>query len=146
MNIIATKGEEIEVISLMPYSYDYGKGEKVLRIEVSAESIGFGELRGLLENNTEPIEYFEGETLVCEYVGYGVFEAQYKDGVYHVELHKASIVEQMTALLTANERLNTALVALDEANGKASATIAMLEEQNAMLMGCIMEMSEIVYA
>lgn len=146
MKKIVVGANEIEVKSLVPYVYDGGRGEKVLRITVDEKTVSFEELKSVLNGIEEPIQYFEDDAFKCEYVGYGTFEAQYKDGAFHVELHKTSITEQMSALLVANEKLTEALNALDEANGVASATIAMLEEQNAMLMECLMEMSEIVYA
>lgn len=136
----------IEVLSLSAYTYDYGRGEKVLRIEVDETAASFEELKAVLNGNEEPIQYFEDDALKCEYVGYTEFECQYANGVFKIEIKKGALVDQVNALLTANERLNMALSALDEANGKASATIAMLEEQNAMLEACILEISEIVYA
>ena len=142
--IIGDTGIGIE--SLTPYVYDSGKGEKVLRIIISAEHIGFGALRDVMENCTEPIQYLEDDVLKCEYVGYGKFEAQYKDGLYHVELHKASIGEQMAALLVANERLTDAQAALERANAQKDEVVEMLLEQNAFLEECILEMSEVVYA
>ena len=146
MNKIKVGSTEIEVVALRAYAYVNGKSEKFLKIDVSADVADFEALRTLLENTTENIQYFEDDVLVCEYVGYGKFEMQYKDGTYTVEMHKDGIVEQMSALLTANETLAMAINALDEANAKASVTIAMLEEQNAMLEMCILEMSEKVYA
>lgn len=146
MKTILVGSTEIEVVSFNAYTYNGGMGEKVLQFKIAAENVTFETLKETLDNNEQPIRYMEDDTLVCEYVGYGVFEAKYSNGVYEVELHKTSIVEQMNALLNANERLNLALNALDEANGKAAATIAMLEEQNAMLEMCILEISEIIYA
>ena len=146
MNAIVINNQELEVIKLTPYAYMSGKGEKTLQIKVSAEVAGFDVLKELLDGSTDTIKYYEDDTLVCEYEGYSDFECQYSDGVFSVELKKGTLVDQVSALLTANERLNMALNALDEANGKAAATIAMLEEQNAMLEACILEISEIVYA
>lgn len=140
--IIGDTGIGIE--SLTPYVYDSGKGEKVLRIVVSAEHIGFGALRDVLENNAEPIQYMEDDKLVCEYVGYGTFEAQYKDGKYSVELHKASIGEQMSALLVANERLVEAQTALELANAQKDETITLLAMQNEMHQTALSEILEVV--
>lgn len=146
MNTILINNQELEVIKLTPFAYMSGKGEKTLQIKVAAEVAGFDVLKELFEGNESAIQYYEDETLVCEYVGYSSFECQYADGVFNVELKKGTLVDQMTALLNANETLNMAISALDEANAKASATIEMLEAQNAMLEACILEISEIIYA
>ena len=134
----------IEVLSLTPYVYDYGKGEKVLKIDVSAEYIGFEALRNALENASESIKYYEEEVLVCEYVGYGKFEAQYKDGIYHVEMHKTSIDEQMSALLVANEKLNKANATLQATTESLTAQNEILAEQNVMLSTTLSEVLETI--
>lgn len=146
MNTIVINNQELEVIKLTPYAYMGGKGEKTLQIKVSPSVAGFDVLKELFDGATDAIKYYEDEVLVCEYEGYSSFECQYSGGEFSIELKKGTLVDQVSALLTANERLNMALNALDEANGKASATIAMLEEQNAMLEACILEISEIIYA
>lgn len=146
MNKIKVGATEIEAVALRPYAYVNGKSDKFLKIEVSAEVLSFEALRTLLEDTEETIEYYEDEKLICSYVGYSKFEAQYKDGLYSVEMHKTGIVEQMSALLTANETLMDAVNALESANAKANETIEMLEMQNAMLEQCVLEMSEVVYA
>ena len=130
MNAIVINNQELEVLSLTPYVYMGGKGEKTLQIKVSAEVAGFDTLK----------------EFKCEYEGYSSFECTYANGVFNVELKKGTLVDQVNTLLTANERLTMALNALDEANGKASATIELLEAQNAMLEACILEISEIIYA
>ena len=146
MNAIVINNQELEVIKLTPYAYMGGKGEKTLQVQVSADVAGFDTLKELFDGSSDTIKYYEGDTLVCEYEGYSDFECRYSDGVFNIELKKGTLVDQVSTLLTANERLNMALNALDEANGKAAATIAMLEEQNAMLEACILEISEIIYA
>lgn len=151
---------EINVLSLTPYAYMQGKGEKVLQIRISAEGMDFESLRAALEGAEEPVKYYEDDTLLCEYAGYGVFEAQYAAGEYSVELHKVSLEEQMSVLLNANEQLTGAVAALEEArtvleqttetlaaqNETLAAQNETLAEQNALLESCILEMSEIIYA
>lgn len=146
MNTIVINNQELEVIKLTPYAYMGGKGEKTLQIKVAADVAGFEVLKGLFDGSTDTIKYKEDETLVCEYDGYSHFECRYIDGVFNIELKKGTLVDQVSALLTANERLTMALNALDEANAKKDVTINALEEQNALLMQCVMEMSEIIYA
>lgn len=146
MNTVVINNQELEVLKLTPYAYMGGKGEKTLQVQVSADVAGFDTLKELFDGSSDAIKYYEDDTLVCEYEGYSDFECRYNDGVFNIELKKGTLVDQVSALLTANERLNMALNALDEANGKAAATIAMLEEQNAMLEACILEISEIIYA
>lgn len=146
MNKIKVGATEVVVVALRPYAYVNGKNDKYLKIEVSADVADFEYLRNLLENTEEAIEYFEDDKSVCTYVGYGTFEAQYKDGMYTVEMHKKGITDQMSALLNANETLGKAIEALESANEKANETIENLELQNAMLEQCILEMSEKVYA
>ena len=133
MNKIKVGTTEIQVVTLRPYAYVNGKNEKFLKIEVSADVADFGYLRELLENTEETIEYYEDEELKCSYVGYGKFEAQYKEGVYTVEMHKTSIVEQMSALLNANETLSLANATLQETTDMLLAQNEILTEQNTML-------------
>ncbi len=146
MNTVVINNQELEVMQLTPYAYMSGKGEKTLQIKVSAEVAGFDVLKELFEGNESAIQYYEDETLVCEYVGYSAFECQYTEGVFSIELKKGTLVDQMTALLNANETLSKAVNTLELANATAAETIEMLETQNAMLEACILEMSEKVYA
>ena len=134
----------IEVKSLTPFAYSQGKGEKVLRIEVDATAADFEQLRTTIEGATEPVQFWEDTTMVCEYVGYGVFEAQYKDGVYTVELHKKSLDEQMSALLVANEKLNKANAALTKTAEALEAQNAHLLEQNALHDATLAEVLEVI--
>lgn len=135
---------EIEVKSLTPFAYSQGKGEKVLRIEVDATVATFEQLRTTLEGATEPVQFWDGDAMACEYVGYGVFEAQYKDGVYIVELHKKSLDEQMSALLVANEKLNRANFTLTQAKEALEAQNEVLTEQNTMLSNTLAEVLEVI--
>ena len=150
MNTVVINNQELEVIKLTPFAYMSGKGEKTLQIKVSADVAGFDVLKGLFEGNENAIKYYEegeaGTELKCEYVGYSAFECQYADGVFNVELKKGTLVDQMTALLNANETLSKAISLLEEANTRKQETIEKLEAQNDLLMQCIMEMSEIIYA
>ncbi len=106
MKKIVVGTTEIEVTDLSAYVYDSGRGEKVLRITVDENTASFGDLKSVLNENEEPIQYFEDDALKCEYVGYNKFEAQYKDGLYKVELHMASVETQMVLLMAANERIS----------------------------------------
>jgi len=134
----------IEVKNLTPFAYSQGKGEKVLRIEVDATVASFDQLRTTLEGATDPVQFWDGDAMVCEYVGYGVFEAQYKDGVYTVELHKKSLDEQMSALLVANEKLNKANTVLTKAAEALAAQNAALAEQNALHDATLAEVLEVI--
>lgn len=135
---------EIEVKSLTPFAYSQGKGEKVLRIEVDATVATFDQLRAALEGATDPVQFWEDDALACEYVGYGVFEAQYKDGVYTVELHKKSLDEQMSALLVANEKLNQANATLTQTAEALAAQNEALLEQNALHDATLAEVLEVI--
>lgn len=146
MNAVVINNQELEVIKLTPYVYMSGKGEKTLQIKVAADVAGFEVLKGLFDGSTGSIKYYEDETMVCEYEGYSHFECRYLDGVFNIELKKGTLVDQVGALLTANEKLNMAVNALDEANAAKDQTIELLAEQNAMLEACILEISEIIYA
>ena len=135
---------QIEVKSLTPFAYSQGKGEKVLRIEVDATVATFEQLRATLENAKDPVQYKEGDALVCEYVGYGVFEALYKDGVYNVELHKKSLDEQMSALLVANEELTKANDTQKQVSEMLLAQNETLTKQNATLDKTLAEVLEVI--
>lgn len=143
MKTILVGSTEIEVTSFNAYTYNGGRGEKVLQFKVSAENATFEALRETLENNEQPIKCMEDDVLVCEYVGYGVFEAQYSNGVYDVEMHKTTITEQMNALLNANERLLLANDALQQTSGMLVAQNEALAEQNMMLEMTMAEIMEI---
>ena len=134
----------IEVKNLTPFAYSQGKGEKVLRIEVDATVASFDQLRTTLEGATDPVQFWEDDALACEYVGYGVFEAQYKDGVYTVELHKKSLDEQMSALLVANEKLNQANATLTKVAEDLTAQNEALIAQNALHDATLAEVLEVI--
>lgn len=143
----------IEVKSLTPFAYTQVRGEKekVLQIEVDAAVATFEQLRAALEGAKDPVQYKEDDELVCEYVGYGVFSAKYKDGVYTVELHKTSLVEQMSALLVANENLNKANATLTKTakalaaqNEALAAQNEALVEQNALHDATLAEVLEVI--
>lgn len=143
MKTILVGSVEIEVTSFNAYTYSNGRGEKVLQFKVPAENATFETLREVLENNEQPIKCMEDDTLVCEYVGYGVFEAQYANGVYDVEMHKTTITEQMNALLNANERLLSANDALQQTSDMLVAQNEALAEQNMMLEFTMAELMEV---
>lgn len=144
MKKIVIGDNHIEVKSLTPFAYSQGKGEKVLRIEVDATVATFDQLRTVLEGATAPVQFWEDTTMVCEYVGYGIFEAQYKEGVYTVELHKKSLDEQMSALLVANEKLNKANAALTQTADALAKQNAHLLEQNALHDATLAEVLEVI--
>lgn len=144
MNIIVTKGEELQVISLTPFSYMGGKGEKVLKIEVSADNATFDDLRRLFEGNTDPIEYYEGEELKCEYNGYSSFDCSYHDGVFKVELKKGSLTSQVDALLVSNEKLLVANARLEESNKILKDNNDLLIGQNELLSATLTDLLEVV--
>lgn len=135
---------EIEVKNLTPFAYSQGKGEKVLRIEVDAAVASFDQLRTILEGATDPVQFWDDNTMACEYVGYGVFEAQYKDGVYTVELHKKSLDEQMSALLVANEKLSKANAVLTKTAEALEAQNEALVAQNALHDATLTEVLEVI--
>lgn len=144
MKKIVVGNVEIEVLALTPFVYSQGKGEKVLRIEVDATVADFGQLRAALEGAPEPVQFWEDEAMACEYVGYGIFEAQYKEGKYFVELHKTSMDEQMSALLVANEKLNKANAALTKAAEALATQNEHLLEQNALHDATLAEVLEVL--
>lgn len=153
MNTITINDRKLEVISLTPYAYMGGKGEKTLQIKVAEEVASFGVLKELFDGNTGAIKYCEDEALKCEYNGYSNFECKYANGIFDIELKKGTLVDQVTALHNANETLNRAVNALELANAKLTEsnaaqaeTIELLAGQNAMLEECILEMSEVIYA
>lgn len=143
MKTILIGSTEIAVISCEPYTYSNGRGEKVVRFKVAAENATFDDLKTVLENNNQSIQYREDDNLVCEYIGYGGFEAQYSNGVYTIEMHKASIDDQMNALLNANERLLKANDALQQTSDMLVAQNEILAEQNTMLEFTMAELMEV---
>lgn len=148
MNIIVTKGEELQVLSLTPYAYMGGKGEKVLQIKVSAENATFDDLRALFEDNTDPIEYYEegeaGAELKCEYNGYSSFDCTYHEGVFSIELKKGTLTAQVDALLVSNEKLLTANAKLEQSNKILSENNDLLIGQNELLNATLTDLLEVV--
>lgn len=144
MNIVVTKGEELEVISLVPYAYPGGNNEKYLKVKVSAENTSFEELRALFEGNEDPIEYYEGDALKCEYNGYSSFECTYHEGVFTVELHKGTVMTQLSALLVSNEKLLTANAKLEKSNEILEANNTLLIGQNELLNATLTDLLEFV--
>lgn len=144
MNVIATKGEELEVISLVPYAYTSGKNEKFLKVKVSAENTTFDALRALFEGNEDPIEYYEDDSLKCEYNGYSNFECTYNEGVFTVELQKGTLTSQVNALLVSNEKLLTANARLEESNKILRDNNDLLIGQNELLNATLTDLLEVV--
>lgn len=142
MKRIVVGTTEIEVIKANAFVYEYGRGEKVVIIEVADGVVSFDDMKNLLDGNKEPIQYFDDDTLICEYVGYEKFEGTYANGVYKIELHKAGVSEQMAALLTANEKLNTANATLQETANSLTEQNYILAEQNIMLSSTLSEVLE----
>ena len=126
MKKIVIGATEIEVLSLNAYAYDGGRGEKVLRIEVDENTASFEDLKSVLNGSEAPIQYFEDDTMKCEYVGYNKFTAQYSDGKYKVELHLASVETQMVLLMASNERISAV-------NATLAGVVADLQIENANL-------------
>lgn len=121
---------EIEVQKLEPYSYDYGRGEKVLRITVDENTVSFEDLKSVLNGSEDPIQYFEDDKKKCEYVGYNKFTAQYKDGTYKVELHLAGMESQMVLLLASNERITAENARITEDNFALANAVVGLQKEN----------------
>lgn len=70
------------------YPFRYADGKLVLRFEVKQSDMDFQELRKLLQNNQNPIEFYEKENdskPACVYYGYSEFTVQYEQGKYYVE-------------------------------------------------------------
>lgn len=129
--IVATN--EIEVLNLSAYTYDGGRGEKVLRIEVDENTASFDTLKTVLSGNEEPIQYYEDEAMKCEYSGYTKFEALYTNGVYKVELHMGSMGEQMLLLAASNERITAENARITAENNSLAGIVAGLQKENAGL-------------
>ena len=129
--IVATN--EIEVLSLSAFTYDHGRGEKVLRIEVDENTASFDTLKTVLNGNEEPIQYYEDEAMKCEYVGYNKFEALYTNGVYKVELHLASVESQMLMVMASNERITAENARITAENNALVGIVAGLQKENADL-------------
>ncbi len=105
---------EINIESIYPYRYDYGKGKEVLRIQISENSHTFEEIKSVLKDCKYIIAYYEDEALKIEYENYSVdFNSQYQDGVYNIEITRLSQQEQDI------EALNTAVMELAEIIGGA---------------------------
>lgn len=144
MKKIVIGATEIEVLDFKAFSPDYGRGEKYLKFEVDASVTPFDVLKTALDRNEMPVQYFEDDVLKCEYVGYGVFKSQYENGKHKVDLHMNSIVQQMDALLLANEKLNDANTKLQMASDMLAEQNTILSEQNTMHQITLTEVLESV--
>lgn len=133
MKKIIVAANEIEVLSLNAYTYDHGRGEKVLRIEVDENTASFEDLKAVLNGNEEPIQYFEDDALKCEYIGYNRFTSQYADGKHNIELHMASMETQMVLLAASNERITAENARITAENGTLAGIVAGLQKENVEL-------------
>lgn len=84
---------ELELRSIYPYRYDYGKGREVLRLEVDADKHNFSEILKLKDNRTD-MEHIEGGVLKNVYQGYYTdFSCQYSNSTYSVEITRCGDLE-----------------------------------------------------
>lgn len=122
MKKIIFGNNELPVINVYPYMYTNGK--VVLRVSASEENVTEADLK-LLQANTDVIDYYELENeewvkkITYENYTSGEYVSSYKDGVYSAEVTRI---------------------------GETEKKVAELEEQNAMLTECVLEMSEVIYA
>lgn len=122
MKKIIFGNKELPVINVYPYMYTNGK--VVLRVSASEENVTEADLK-LLQANTDVIDYYELENeewvkkITYENYTSGEYVSSYKDGVYSAEVTRI---------------------------GETEKKVAELEEQNAMLTECVLEMSEVIYA
>ncbi len=132
---------EIAVLSVRPYVYGQGRGEKVLLIEVDENTVSFGELKAVLHGSEEPILHYVDDKLKCEYTGYDKFTATYSDGIYKVEMHMASMETKMVLVMAANERITAENARITEENAELTGVVADLQQENAALKEQVKEIN-----
>lgn len=116
---------EINVESVYPFRYDYGKGKEVLRIGINETNHLFDELKVLENTDNQSIEYFEEEEKKNEYTGYcRDFSCNYQDGKYSIEITRLSEqdrkIEELERKLAENTEVINAMLLSDLEGGVAN--------------------------
>lgn len=95
---------DIELAVKEFYPFRYADGKLVLRFEVKQSDMDFQELRELLQDNQDPIEFYQKESDLkpdCIYYGYSEFTVQYEQGKYCVEQVTPSTLQSAVEFLQA---------------------------------------------
>lgn len=102
---------EINVESVYPYRYDFGKGKEVLRVEILESIHNFNDVKVLANINNQAIEYWEDEEKKNEYTGYCKdFSCNYQDGKYSIEITRISESDLKIAELEKKLAENTEVI------------------------------------
>ena len=122
---LVINNNEINVESIYPYRYDYGKGKEVLRIEVLETNHSFDEVKVLENTDNDAIEYYEEEEKKNEYTGYCKdFSCNYQDGKYSIEITRLSEqdlkIEELERKLAENTEIINAMLLSDLEGGVAN--------------------------
>nr|WP_294490752.1 hypothetical protein [uncultured Anaerosporobacter sp.] len=112
---------EINVESVYPYRYDFGKGKEVLRVEILESNHNFDDVKVLANINNQAIEYWEEEKK-NEYTGYCKdFSCNYQDGKYSIEITRLSEqdlkIEELERKLAENTEVINAMLLSDLEGG-----------------------------
>ncbi len=125
------------------YPFRYSDGKMVLRFDVKQSNMDFQELREVLQENPNPIEFYQEEDdtkPACTYYGYSEFTALYE--------HETYSVEQVTpsTLQSAVEALQAKLKEQEEVLSQQTQVIQNQFSVIGTLTEGILEMSMEVYA
>lgn len=133
----------VELLVRNFYPFRYADGKMVLRFEVKQSDMDFQELRELLHENPNPIEFYQKEEdskPECVYYGYSEFTVQYEHGTYFVEQVTPSTLQSAVEALQAKiKEQEVVLSQQSEVVQNQSAVINTLTEG-------VLEMSMEVYA
>lgn len=109
---------ELIVSNLYPYRYEYGKGNEVLRIDITEMNASFDDIKKL-DGFEGIIYYYENDMLKQPYENYSAgFSCQYQDGTYSVELKRLNETERLVQKLAKEAGVKDVIIAnltLDEA-------------------------------
>ena len=140
LNINAT---EINVTNA--YAFQHPNGKRELRITVPQSEIGYADLKELLKGDTGEIVLTKDDGSTEAFIGYHTTatltdKTENDVEVFYIVLDCVGEAERKA--LEAEYRAKE----LENLVAQQNVSINALNEQNEMLMACVLEMSEMVYA
>lgn len=136
-------GTELNVINA--YAFQHPNGKRELRITVAQEEIGYVDLKYFLKGDTGEIVLTKDDGTTEAFLGYHTTatitdKAENDVEVFYIVLDCVGEAERKA--LEAEYRAKE----LENLVAQQNVAISAMNEQNEMLMACVLEMSEMVYA
>lgn len=131
------------------YPFRYPDGKLVLRFDIQQSNIDFTNLYTLLNENKNPIEYYEedeDQKPQCIYYGYTDFTVNYTHGIYSIEQITPSTLNSAVEALQAKSEEQVSIISqqviiIENLKQAINSQVLMIEN----LTECILEISEELY-